>query len=240
MIDHQARAEVRQTVNEFLSDRIGSFEFDDKIHEIAYRTRDRTVVHVICKLWYTYSDTRDHLVHLDKRSWDTVQRLLLLLDSESEVRQHRVWMWHSSQGIAAAGLIALGDLAWSSQGSLWWLCLFLSGAISIALKRSREQVRASFQKPDPWRTWPFPTIEALRRALDRNPKFQKQKHRPEIANRRIEPRWNNVQLPSFIEWPLSRIGWCIVSPLILLFQCSPLSIGNEEFVEPKGGLASAA
>ena len=56
MIDHAARTEVRQLVDEFLSDRIGAFAFDDKLFKVSCKSKDQTVRIVVRILWNAYSD----------------------------------------------------------------------------------------------------------------------------------------------------------------------------------------
>ena len=234
MRDHEARAKVRQAVVDYLSDRIASFAFADKLHEIGSTTEDQTVKYVTSKLWHTYSDTTDHLVHLDKRSWDAVQRLLLLLDSDAELRETRTWIWHSSQLVAAATLIV--------EISVIWLIvpLFVGGAISMALASTRRRVQSSYESPDPLNAWPFPSLGAIKRAIARSPGFRKQRHRADIVNRRAESRFGYLRLPQIIEWPLSRLGWCLISPIILALQCLPLHVSQEYFSEPHSATTDAA
>jgi hypothetical protein len=226
MIDTEARANVRQAVDDFLLDKIGSFEFDERLFQVRTRTRDATVHQIAQLLWYTYSDTEDHLVHLNKEGWNLVQRLLLVLDSGADLKQSRQWIWHPSQLVAAATLIFLLPYIWLI------LPLFKGGIISMKLASTRRRIKASRKRTDPFKVWPFPSLDAVRRALDRAPEFHKQRYRSEIGRRGTTPWFDNLSLPQFIEWPLSRIGWCFVSPAILIWESLPMQVSELNLMEP--------
>lgn len=236
MVDLVARAKVRSAVDDYLSDRITSFAFDERLWEIE--TDDETVRYVSHLLWFTYDDMSDHPVRLDKQSWNTIQRLLLLLDSAAEFRSHRQRVWHVSQVAAAVTFCSICYLFWNyPQG--WFVPFLIGGAISVGLGTWRANVRAAqipAEPTDPWHAWPFPSLSAIRRAMAIAPSFSKRKFRPEIIERYPRSRLErlgalNISLPRFIEWPLSRLGWCVMSPVILLAQCLPIFAAWRVFAE---------
>lgn len=227
MIDHKARADVRETINAFLSDRIGADAFDDQLQGVYRKTQDKTVKYAITKLWYIYSDFDDHLVRLDKRGWDAVQRWILLLSSDAEVQVRHKWVWHSSQ-LGAAAVVAVVCVLLLIN---FVAALLIGGIVSIALAATRKQIQSSHEATDLWNAWPFPSLAALERTLRRTPAFTKRMHRREIVARGKRPRFDKIKLPMFMEWPLSRVGWCMISPAVLIAQSFPIRISQEVFVE---------
>lgn len=221
---------VRQTVDDYLSDRIGTALLDERLWSIRRTTEDQTVRFVVGKLWWTYSDAADDLVRLGKRGWNCVQRMLLLLDSGAKVRDATRWIWHPSQMIAGITLAAV--LSVVLAGNFLLLPLIAGGMISIALAASRQRVRASTRRPDPFCAWPFPTLAVIERALTRSPGFRKQKHRAEIVAQRCDARVGDVALsgPAFMVWS----GWCLISPIVVAFQRLPIRVSCEIFSEPHG------
>lgn len=229
MIDREARTELCQAVDDFLFDRIGSEAFDAEIQSLYRETPDQTVRHVISQLWLTYSDMEDHLVRYDRRTWKSVQRLVLLLTSNAEIEFHRSWQWHPSQLMAGAGL---------AKTALWVpvnfvLALVIAGVTANTVGRHRRRLKSSDSERDPWHAWPFPSLAALARTLQANPQFQRRPYRPELPSRIPKVPWyDDLHLPRVIEVPLAAVGWCIVAPLVLLVQCLPLCRVREAFVEP--------
>ncbi len=237
MIDHKIRSDVRQAIDDFLSDRIGADAFDKKLWELYPKTEDQTVKYALGMLWHTYSDLEDHLVRLDRREWGAVQRLALLLASDAEMQVRRKWHWYSGQLVAAATLGGMCILFIIN----FVLALLIGGIVSIALATTRRQIRASYIAPDPCCAWPFPSLGAIARTLRHAPSFSKRAYRHEIGARESRrPRFNNMRLPQFIERPLSGVGWCVVSPAVLIAQCLPVRISQEVFLEPQSYSAGAA
>jgi hypothetical protein len=233
MIDHEARAELHRTADDFLSDRIGAFTFDDRLFKLLSSTRDETVRLVIDRLWRFYDDTDDHLVRLNKQGWDSIQRFLLLLDSDAELYETQKRVWHVSQLVALGTLVMLFAI-WIGMENPF-VALLAAGTISMGITAWRQRVRtksAASSPPEIWPTRPFPSLSDIQRALDRTPAFRKRHFRTEIAERSTRSRFGYIRLPSFIEWPLSRLGWCFVSPIILFFQCLPICVSQEVFQEP--------
>jgi len=236
MIDCKARSDVRQAIDDFLSDRIGATAFDERLYKRYPKTSDQTVKYAIGKLWYAYSDFDDHLVRLDKPAWGAVQRFVLLLASDAELQVRHKWLCHSSQIVAAATLVGICFLFLVN----FVAALLVGGIVSTALASTRRQIHASYVVPDLWKAWPFPSLAAMEHALRRTPGFRKRIYRREIVARRTKSRFDDLRLPLFIEWPLSRVGWCMVSPIMLLTQCLPLRVSQEFFLEPRSDSAGAA
>ena len=215
MIDQDARARIKEAVNDYLSDRITAFEFDERLFGID--TKDATARFVVGLLWHTYDDCKDHHVHLDKEAWDTVQRLLLLLESNAETDLRLQWHWHLSQLFACVALVAIVSVCWANW-HLWPIPVLLGGLLSMALSSWRWRVKASLED-DPWHAWPFQSLEVLRRSLKATTGFRKHRYPPGIAGRRIRP--TSVERAMNLQF---RFAWCALSPGALLFQCLPLKL----------------
>ena len=107
MVDQVARSEICDAIDDYLDDHLSGFAFDERLNAIGAKTQDHTAKFVIGQLWYVYDDCDDHLVCLDKESWDTIQRLKLVLQSGTEVQTTRYSVWHVSQLFAVACLAAI-------------------------------------------------------------------------------------------------------------------------------------
>jgi len=218
MIDQIARADVCEAIDGYLDDRLSAFAFDEQLSAIRSRTQDCTACFVIGQLWYVCDDCDDHLVCLDKESWDTVQRLKLVLQSGVEVHTERYSVWHVSQLIAATCLAAIGFLCWIDL-KIWPLPVLTGGLVSIALAKWRFRVHKAGEVPDPWRAWPFSSPSMIARAMGRAGGFRKQRHRSEVAQRQIRPASEGRA-----HWFHFLYTWCLLSPIPLLMQCLPVRI----------------
>ena len=85
--DRECRNRLIDCINRYLTDSITSFQFDDELDAISASTHDSTVRLIASDLWNFYDDCKDHSVVLDKKSWDYIQRLLLVLESENEMHR---------------------------------------------------------------------------------------------------------------------------------------------------------
>ena len=118
--------------------------------------------------------------------------------------------------------------------------LIVGGIISIMLASIRSEARAAVDSTDLWKAWPFPNLASIQRAIQRAATFRKRRYRREILERGHHVPFGYIRLPEIIQWPLSRLGWCFVSPLVLLFQCLPIRAVQETFHEPDSNWSDAA
>ena len=215
MIDRDARTKVRRAVDDYFADRITAFQFGDRLSPVAAATHDATVQFVIDQLSYLCDDCDDHMVAVDKATWDTVQRFLLLLDSGSELRVTEQIHWHGSQCIAASTLLAIGAACWDNI-HIWPIPVVCGGMVSMILAGWRDRVGA-LGPGDPWHCWPFPNLAAIRRAWDAAPVFRKLRFRSEVAERTIRSDgYKRAQYYQFL------FSWLVHSPMALLLQSLPL------------------
>ena len=226
MIDQVARNEVRQVVDDFFYDRIKAFEFDNRL--LSIKREDKTVGYVVDSLWCIYDDCKDHYVNLDKPAWDTVQRLLLLLESEGEIAIDVRRRWHVSQVLAVLMLATIGAAYWLNY--VWWIApVGLGGIVSIVISQWRQRILYWESIPDPFHCWPFSSIDAVHSALVRAPTFRKVRYRPQIASRRIRSK-----VSSGAVWFQFYMLWMIGSPIALLGQSFPRRISQVHVHQASG------
>ncbi len=232
MLDLTARHRIRAAVDDFTAGRITAFALDDRLHDIS--TTDSTVTTVIKLLWYTYDDCKDHgAAHWTKQTWDLVQRLLLVLDSASELVIEQRRIWRASQAIALGGLSAMAVLVWGFH--LDWFIPVLSGGLlsqTISWWRSHHDHEGSTENPI--HVTPFASSDEIRQALRRLPNWRKQR-RPDGTTPHLRSAsfaWFNKLL-----W---RLLWCLGSPLVLAAQTLPQHAVISVRVIPPGQPNSAA
>lgn len=214
MIDHDARERVRQAVDDYLSEVIGSFEFDDRL--FAVDTSDATANFVVDVLWSTYDDIEDHCVCLHQDGWNTVQRLVLLLESNAEIHTFVRRAFHASQIVAAAEIASIAVVAFANW-RLWPLAVLPAGLVSMLVSRWRSRAADGLSQADPWHAWPFQSLAVLRECVHGAPHFHKRRYRAEIGDRRVRTL-SSERAMTLQFW----FTWCLCSPVALLFQCMPI------------------
>ncbi len=201
-------------ISEYLNDRVTAFGFDDRINEIATKSEDQTVRGVVDALWFHYDDCKDHYVVLSKEEWDYIQRLLLILDSDSQIYTSQIWCWSRYQAIAIATLACFGVLLWGFDLSYWFVAIpfgFLSMGISFL--RERAEPRPGIVETA---HVPFASFGELRNARRRSPNFRKQRYPARLAHRRIRG-----PVAARLGAIPSHILWLFASPFVLLVQALP-------------------
>ncbi|GMU22602.1 MAG: hypothetical protein AMXMBFR13_26870 [Phycisphaerae bacterium] len=217
MVDRDARDKLVGIIQNYLEERITAFTFDEGIHELAFRTEDETVKHVVRMLWFHYDDCKDHRVVLCKEQWDYFQRLLLLLRSDASVHVERlrIWSWHQ----AAAALLLSCFVAVAIVFG-WGVHLFLVslplGVASIMLSRSK---RAMFR--DEWeertRLTPFTSLAQVSDVRRGVFGFKKRPYPATLAKRAIRSPGMSMAL-NLQFWAV----WSLFSPVALCIQVFPM------------------
>ena len=216
-LDLDARQQMAGTIRDFLNDRLTAFEFDEKTGKIASATKDSTIRLVADIAWSFYDDCKDHRVALEKREWDIIQRLLLVLESDARIVDERRWgPWSLRQLIACLGFFgfvaAFTMLGWSAK--LLWLnipLVLLSTSLWKWWPVAEEQISC-----DHLALVPFDSRSAIKRCLKKARGFRKQKFRVEIGRRSIR---SDVELGVLRSTNL--VSWWLAAPLVLLFQAMP-------------------
>ena len=218
MVDRDARNRLANLIRRYLGEEITAFEIDDALDEFR-SSDDDTVRFVSDDVWHYYDDCDDHLVVLTKPTWNYFQRLLLLLESDSEVRVTRSTNWSYTQAVAAVLLLlCIGIADWTGVGYHLLVFFMPFGACSIAI----SLLRLSRKNSGPFDavTRPFATIADLGIAYDHS-SFQKTPYPAGLENRSIRS-----PLMNWFWWAYHYLGWTMVAPLPLLFQCLPVTTSD--------------
>ncbi len=213
MIDRTMRDCLSGLVRQYLNEEIKAFEFDEALDE--YRTSDDSVVRFVSfQLWCYYDDCNDHLVVLSRREWNYLQRLLLLLESNSTAETRQSWNWSYLQFVALALLaICIGIIIKTGMGSHLLVFFIPLGVGSILISCLRRHPR----EDDPYEEWtaPFESLNDLQIAY-RSTQFHKTKYPPNLAKKMVRSPLN-----AWCHTVLCYFFWAMLAPIPLLFQCLP-------------------
>lgn len=211
LLDRAARAALAETIGEFLDERLSAFAFDEALD--PFRTSsDPTVRFVADAVWYHYDDCQDHLVALSKPQWDYFQRLLLLLQSDSQVAVSTMRRWSWSQAVALLCLLGFGWCVWYFGWGIHLLAFSIPfGCVSMAISflRSRRRPAGPFEPI----LVPFSSFGELAAAWRTTPHFTKTRYRPSLGRRRIRSPLAEFRIHLQIY-----AHWLLFAPLVLLFQ----------------------
>lgn len=232
MVDREARDKMEALIRDFMEERLTSFKMDDRIDEITGSTRDDLVKDVGTTLWLCYDDLKDHKIVADQGLWQLLNRLRLLLQSESVLEfepGRRTWDW--TQAAAILGLLGFAGMAWQ-QG--WGEHLYIYGMpfglLSMGItwirrRRQRDEEARLENKPE---TLPFSSYGDLRLVRRQVPGFFRLPYPATLAGRRLRNRWVEriMMLPC-------GAAWLIYSPVVLFFQAFPGRTPSEVRVRPQ-------
>lgn len=227
IVDRASRDALAQLVEQYLDEKISAFQVHEAV-ERFYSSPDATVRWVAAELWYFYDDCIDHLVVMQKPTWDLMQRFLLVLKSDRVIQtsSERHWSW--TQLLALAALVLLGLTTYQvGWGAHLWIVAIPFGLISMGIARlnSRKQCAHAYQEI----VYPFESIESLA-ATYRTTPFRKQRFPRQLEARQIRSRFSEaiVRMNTFL-------FWLVASPLMLALQSLPSSDGRVAVVCPKAG-----
>ena len=218
MIDHEARTKVISAIEDYLSDKIMAFDFDDELQDIE--TEDKTAEFAINTLWYCYDDVIDHKVNLSKEEWDFFQRLLLILKSDSEITCTKTYRWSWDHGLACVAVLAFVIFAsligWNINLALLSIPFGIVSMLISLYRKKREKKAVPYEA-----AYPMNSYTQIRSLLRSVPGFKKQSYRTEIGSRTIRSNSNTI----FNSVSLFFV-WAVFSPFCLFFQSLP-SIDSE-------------
>lgn len=215
-VDRAARQALTELIQRYLNSEITAFAFDDGLD--AFRNcPDPSAQHVVGQLWYFYDDCTDHLVALDKPSWDYHQRLLLLLASDGCVIATQRRRWGNRQMVAWAGLVGYGVLAcWLAQTAGWKAFVLAGipfGIVAHGLIWNRRPPRPSI--PLQAILCPFGSLSELAQAIEATG-LVKTRCPPDVAARRIRSPGSD-----FLQRMHSFLAAWIAAPFMLLIEAFP-------------------
>ena len=216
MIDRQNRSRLVAVITRYMNEEVMAFAFDNEIFQICNASDDATVRFVVTSLWFHYDDCKDHLAGLSKEEWDYFQRLILLLESNSEIERVVRRRWSLRQIIAVVALLGFGlCVVWLGFGWHLFGVALAFGPVSILLARWRSYSDMK-QTKEQLGLLPFSSFAELRATRKTTVGFSKRKYPSHVETRKVHGR-----LMVAAAWMNGMVLWSFVSPLILLFQTLP-------------------
>lgn len=209
---------MARALRSYMKEETTAFQLDDALQEIDSGTADETVSCMAEEFWYHYDDLVDHKIVATREQWALFNRLLLLLESDAELRREQgPWSWQPPQMVAAVLLATWACLAiragWGPELFLW---SFLFGPPSMLLSWYwRRQQRRQFDS----RTvalLPFPSVSSLSRVRRSVRGFVRLPWQRSVSERQIRSK-----LAGHTIWIRTGFAWCLFSPIALLFQAVP-------------------
>lgn len=172
-----------------------------------------------------------------KKTWDKMQRLLLLLESGGEIAPQSTPIVHVSQVIAFATLVvsaALGVaslLIWNQPSPVFWACWICAGFVAAGLYQWRTEVAKQLDDPDLIGLLPYSSTRAIVRVLKQTPEFHKQRfprHQTEVETTADSMTgthsdgWFFITLCCFLLGCVAGMWVFFWAPFMLLTQCFPI------------------
>lgn len=218
MIDRPARTQMAKAIRAFMAEETTAFQFDEKLSEIRAGTEDPTIATVGSALWFHYDDCQDHKVVLSKDEWDYFNRLLLLLESDAEIKSGAsIRRWCPTQAVAAVLLVLFLVIAAPTglgKHLLIYAMPFGPPSMLLSWLKTRRQRKEYLKSEAPLA--PFPSLSSLRAARRSVKGFVRKHYSNAVAGRRVrDPITEKILL---LPWALC---WCAFSPVALLFQMLP-------------------
>lgn len=215
MVDRTTRDRLAADIEDFLAERIGAFELDERISNILQGdAADSVVNEVAMSVWALYDDLKDHKVALSKEQWDHLQRLLLLLRSDAfyETRNRLSWSWPQAAALATIPLFLWGG---ATLGMSWQLLActipLLVAAELFALGKVRDSTAGC--EVNSAQCAPFSSLAEMRSIYRAVPHFRKKRHPHAVNSRRIRSAvLERIMLVSDL------VVLCVFLPVILLLR----------------------
>lgn len=202
-------------IRAYMNEEITAFRLDDVLASIMDATQDQMVHYVGETFWFFYDDCQDHKIVASKQVWDLFHRLLLLLESDSDIVRTR--RWHPLQ--AAAVLLVLAFLVVAVRAGFgrhlyayalpFGLASMLIAWLNARRRRKQTPVAEAALAP-------FPSLTSLLAVRRRVPGFVKTRYPSALARRRIRS-----PITSALMWVHALVTWCMYAPVALLFQMLP-------------------
>lgn len=215
-IDRANRDRLANAIRDFSERRIGASTFDDEIIKVESKSNDDTVQEIVFLLWFHYDDFLDHPAILSREEWDFFQRLLLVLESDAHLIEHRTRIRSASRWIAT--LSSVGAAVWAWRVGLnegLYLVAMACAPIAILLWLWQNQIKSTPTDRE-MRLTPFSsTCEMLcvRRSV---PGFRKMRYPGPVMKARLRSRWLE-----WLMWVPGLLMMWVLAPLFLLVQALP-------------------
>ena len=222
-VDRGQRDRLAALIRRYLAGEVRSYGFRDQLAEFK-DSNDSAVRFVAKQEWCFYGDTEDIPALLSKPQWDFTQRLLLLLESNSVVRETVSLQWSVLQGFA---LLTLLGFLWVGyqQG---WSDYFFAVAIPFGLVPAAIIWVGREPSPRPFdqSLFPFATIAELKSACQ-SLGFRKARY-PE----RMKQQVLSLQAGDFTRILMYFLR-LILLPCTLFFKVFPVRKSQVRVVHPR-------
>jgi len=217
MIDRKNRDKLTATIQKYLNEEIGSFEFDELIFDISINSEDETIIYIVNTLWYFYDDVKDHKVLFTKEEWDYVQRLLLILNSDKEIIKKEEKEYTVRQVLSLV-LLIIFIISFFYLGYTFNLLLVSVGLGLLSMLINYWKSKSINKKTNDikWELEPFSSISELLILRRNQNTFKKSYYRKMLKKRKIRSTFT-----TYIMHIHSRLSWLVFSPFVLLYQSFP-------------------
>ena len=228
MVDRKARDAMSGTIQSFMDQRIGAFEFDDTLCEIASTTNDASVRAVQRALWLHYSDVVDHKFVGAKEEWDYFNRLRLLLASDAQTEwcaTGKRWnIFKTLSALCLAGFVVTFSVHRGEFFAVYWI---LSGFVAWSLWLAwHRKCRRAWAPQIP--IYPFPSFKrvfSVRRGL---PDFTRKPYPKSMS-------WR-AKIRHTMSWITLLLWWLVFAPLGLLILSLPTRESELRLKESAAGV----
>jgi len=225
MVDRNNRDKLIIEIQNFINDKIDSFEFDENIFEIQSNSEDETIKYVVNSLWYYYDDLKEHKIAIEKEGWDFIQRLILILTSDKEIIEKKERKYTIRQALSLSFLIIF-IVSYFYVGYTIKLLYISMGLGIFSMALSWWKVKSEINNLIKWELYPFSNIPELSILRREQKSFQKQHYDKKLKKRKIRSYFaHNLLLIH------SRLSWLVFSPLVLLYQSLPETNSTIEIKE---------
>ena len=206
-------------IEQFLDDKIGSLQFDDRVFHIDDHTGDSTVNEVAYTLLSNFFDDPmlDKVV-ASPQMWNCIQRLLLILKSNARIVVSSRKRWTLRQLVAIACIVLFCILGVRSGFGYHLFLFFVPCSIAAALLiywRRRDDDPAAPRDVNTYMV-PFSSFGQVLKARRSVSRFRKARYPERLRGRRIRSR-----LAETVLWPVFVMQLVLFSPLLLLIQVLP-------------------
>jgi hypothetical protein len=232
MIDQTAQKEMADVIRAYMNEEIKAFAFSDALDKIDEQTEDRTIKVLVKHLWCCYDDLKNHKIVATKEEWDYFHRVLLVLESGSEIEATVTRKWSFRQPIAACALGMFVILALCLRWGPHLLVAYLTlGLVSMLLSYSRSRATP---EPDAVEiaSYPFSSMSQVLTARRRISHFSKRRYPSHLTKRRIR-HWileMDLPLPGYLVYGAM---WMMFGPVALLLQTMPETDSGTTVVIPQ-------
>lgn len=217
MVIHKDRNTLISIINDYLHEKISAFQFDDQLSDLE-NSRDATVVLLREDLWCYYDDCKDHKIVASKELWDYLQRILLLLHTDIEIKVIKTRQWHYTQ-LVAAFFFALSASVFIFIGNVTLAIFFCALLWPFSYLISRCRCDEANKKCED-ATWdfcfPYENIRQLLACRRKVPLFKKESYPQRLSQRMIRSRILEIGY-----WIPMFFIWACFCPLALLYQAIP-------------------